>query len=220
MLPFHGHHRQADVARLQIEASVPLRKRLWQRIAQSKIANQEAALLACGKGSSPLAAMAALVGSGDPDNVEARAAREYWKRIFTDFTRDNERDRRNGLLNYGYAVTRAGVARALVASGLLPCLGLHHASTANAFNLADDLVEPFRPFVDRVVFQLSDGGTRAAGEAGIEDRRALAGVLLEEAAMNEDRVTLLVAAEQAAASLVRALEAGTPAVLSLPRLIA
>ena len=95
------------------------------------------------------------VRSGDPDNVEARAARHYWSRLFSNFTRGNEADRRNKLLNYGYAIVRAAVARSLVASGFLPAFGLSHASATNAFNLADDIVEPFRPFVDRLAKQIA-----------------------------------------------------------------
>ncbi len=99
------------------------------------------------------------VEPGDPDNVEARAARYYWGRLFADYIRDDPADRRNKLLNYGYAVVRAGVARALVASGFMPALGVSHQGAANAFNLADDLFEPFRPFVDRLAWTTSAQGT-------------------------------------------------------------
>lgn len=218
MLPFHRHHRQAAVAGLQTGASAPLRKRLWQAIVRAKIMNQAAALDAVGAGgAAPLRAMAALVGSGDPRNVEARAAREYWRCLFARFRRDDAADRRNQLLNYGYAVLRAAVARALVASGFLPCFGLHHAGEANAFNLADDLLEPFRPFVDVLAWELARDG----GEAlSLADRRALAGVAMRTAAVGEETTTLLLAAERSAASLVLALEGRSPALLRLPRLVA
>ena len=218
MLPFHRHHRQAHVAALQVAASQPLKKRLWQRIVQAKIANQADALAACGRAVAPLREIGGRVGSGDPDNVEAWAARLYWQRLFDRFVRDNSEDRRNMLLNYGYAVVRSGVARALVAHGLLPAFGLHHDNAANAFNLADDLVEPFRPFVDRLVFRISDDGRMSEGRPSLQDRQTLAGLLLEDAMMAAERVTLLVAAEQAAASLVRALEGNSPALLVLPGL--
>jgi CRISP-associated protein Cas1 len=144
ILPFHRHYRQAEIAATQVAISVPLKKRLWQIIVQAKIANQAAALIDCGQDASPLLAMTRLVGSGDPENTEARAARAYWPRLFIDFVREDGTDKRNALLNYGYAVVRSAVARALVAAGLLPAFGVNHASMTNAFNLADDLVEPGR----------------------------------------------------------------------------
>ena len=218
LLPFHSHHRQAGVADMQISSSAALKKRLWQQIIRTKINNQAACLAQSAGGHAVLPAMARLVASGDPDNVEARAAREYWKRLFPDFIREDGADLRNMLLNYGYAVLRAGVARALVAYGLLPAFGLHHASVTNAFNLADDLIEPFRPFVDLTVWRLTGCGRRADGEPSLTERQTLAGLLLQPARMGRDEVTLLVACEQAAASLVRSMEAGTVATLRLPAL--
>lgn len=121
-------------------------------------------------------------------------------------------------LNYGYAVMRAGIARALVAYGLLPALGLHHASATNAFNLADDLIEPFRPFVDLAVWALSDQGLRKDGEPSREDRQSLAGIPLGDARIGRQSMTLLVAMDMAVESLVRAMETSTPSVLFLPSL--
>ena len=217
-LPFHRHHRQAAVAGLQLGISQPLKKRLWQALVVAKINNQAASLAACGHdGDTPLAAMATLVASGDPANVEARAAREYWKQLFAGFIRDNGDDLRNKMLNYGYAVVRAAIARALVACGLLPCFGLHHESAANAFNLADDLFEPFRPFVDRLVFTLSGSGARHNGDLAIEDRRALAGVLNIDVLCGAETVNLLIATEKAAESLGRSMQHASPALLVLPR---
>jgi CRISP-associated protein Cas1 len=222
-LPFHRHHRQAAIAALQIEAALPVKKRLWQTIIRAKIENQAAALDACGRpGGGALRAMARLVGSGDPDNVEARAARDYWGRLFENFARGDGADRRNGMLDYGYAVVRAALARALVACGLLPCIGLRHASASNAFNLADDMLEPFRPFVDRLASSMAGAadGANGNGEGGLslQDRQALAGILTVDARVGAERLTLLVAAETAAASLVRSLEARSPAPILLPRL--
>jgi CRISPR-associated protein Cas1 len=216
ILPFHRHHRQADIAAMQTGISAPLKKRLWQAMVQSKIGNQAAMLAVRGEDPRPLRAMVHLVGSGDPDNVEARAARHYWGRLFDGFVRENAADKRNMLLNYGYAVARSAIARALVASGLLPAFGVNHASSTNSFNLADDLIEPFRPFVDRVVWQITEGGRIREGEPTVDERRALAAVLLEEARSGIETVTLLVASERAAESLVRAMEAGSPALLALP----
>ncbi len=218
LLPFHRHHRQAEVAALQVAASAPLKKRLWQVIVQAKIGNQASALVRCGQDAQALRAMARNVGSGDPDNVEARAARHYWGCLFPAFVRENDADRRNMLLNYGYAIVRSAVARAAVAFGLLPALGLHHASISNAFNLADDLVEPFRPFVDAVVWGMSQQGRLSDGTPTVADRRTLASLLTGEARFGRETVTLLTASEQTAESLVRALEAASPALLRLPSL--
>jgi CRISPR-associated protein Cas1 len=218
ILPFHRHHRQAEVAATQIGISLPLKKRLWQVIVQAKIANQGAALIGCGLDATPLLAMMRLVGSGDPDNIEARAARAYWPRLFVDFAREDGSDRRNALLNYGYAVVRSAVARALVAAGLLPALGIKHASVTNAFNLADDIVEPFRPFVDQMVWRMSDAGRVRSGETTVEERRRLAGVLMDDARFGTEAVTLLVATERTAESLVRAMAANSASLLLLPGL--
>jgi CRISPR-associated protein Cas1 len=220
MLPFHRHHRQAGVAALQVESSAPLRKRLWQAVVRAKLNNQAAALTECGSNARPILAMAALVGSGDPENVEARAAREYWRRLFPDFTRDDATDKRNAALNYGYAVMRAAVARGAVAAGLLPALGIQHASALNPFNLADDLLEPFRPFVDRAVWRMTSEGRQRDGGLSVEERRSLAALPLEPAIVGRETVTLLVATELAGESLVRAFEAGSASLLNLPQFAA
>lgn len=216
LLPFHRHHRQGAIAKLQTETRDALKKRLWQVIIRRKILNQSAVLASTGSSDfATLAEIARHVEPGDPDNVEARAARFYWGRLFADFVRGDERDRRNKLLNYGYAVVRAGVARALVAAGFLPALGLCHQGAANAFNLADDLFEPFRPFVDRLAFR-TVGEADKNGDLTIDDRRTMAGALLLDARTGGDSVTLLVAADTAAQSLVRAFEDEKPDRLVLP----
>jgi CRISPR-associated protein Cas1 len=218
-LPFHRHHRQGAVARLQADAKDSLKNRLWQAIIRRKIHNQAAVLAELGKAdASTLKEIARHVEPGDPENVEARAARFYWGRLFAEYTRDDPGDRRNKLLNYGYAVVRAGIARALVASGLVPAFGLGHDGAANAFNLADDLLEPFRPFVDRLAFKVSGNGAGKDGELAVEDRRAMAGALLIDTRTGSETVTLLVAAETAAQSLVRAFEQEKADRLVLPEL--
>ncbi len=219
LLPFHRHHRQGAIAKLQMEAKESLKRRLWQGMIRGKIINQSAVLAATGhKEFAALKEIARRVEPGDPDNVEARAARFYWRRLFGEFVRDDPSDRRNKLLNYGYAVVRAGVARALVAAGLLPAIGLAHQGAANAFNLADDLFEPFRPFVDLLAWRTSDCGKGKDKDLTVEDRRAMAGGLLLNARVGDDIVTLLVAAETAAQSLVRALEDEKADRLTLPEL--
>ncbi|WP_368413039.1 type II CRISPR-associated endonuclease Cas1 [Dongia sp.] len=227
-LPFHRHFRQGEIARLQSELAQPVKKRLWQAIVMAKIANQAAALDNCGReGSSTLTAAAGRVRSGDPVNVEARAARYYFGRMFRrhgadggkiGYARDDGNDLRNKMLNYGYAIVRSGVARALTAYGFVPSLGLMHASQTNAFNLADDLVEPFRPFVDVVVHKMTAGRADLTADPSLEERRALAGLLQGDCRIGAARTTLLVATEQTAESLVRAMEGKSPALLLLPSL--
>jgi CRISPR-associated protein Cas1 len=160
--------------------------------------------------------MARRVGSGDPGNVEARAAKYYWTQLWPEFRREDGGDKRNKLLNYGYAVVRSGVARALVATGLLPVFGLNHASVTNAFNLADDLLEPFRPFVDCLAWKATGNGSPSRDELSIDERRAMASVLTSDARMATETMTLLVAAERTAESLVRAIEDTTTDALMLP----
>ena len=218
ILPFHRHHRQAEIAAMQIGISLPLKKRVWQTIIPRKITNQAAAWTACGQDASALIAMARLVGSGDPDNTEARAARAYWPRLFVDFIREDANDKRKALLNYGYAIVRSAVARALVAYGLLPAFGVNHASVTNPFNLADDLVEPFRPFIDRMVWEMTDRGRMGNGETTVDERRTLASCLIQDCRSGGETVNLLVATERAAESMVRAMESNSAAMLLLPRL--
>ena len=158
MLPLTGNTLQNERFRDQLASSLPLKKQLWQQTIRQKISNQETVLhhytlieTGC------MRAWINDVRSGDPDNVEAKAAAYYWKNLFTDhpnFVRGREGEPPNNLLNYGYAILRAVVARSLVASGLLPTLGIHHHNRYNAYCLADDIMEPYRPFVDELVLQI------------------------------------------------------------------
>ncbi|MBN2752423.1 MAG: type II CRISPR-associated endonuclease Cas1 [Rhodospirillaceae bacterium] len=217
VLPFHAHHRQAEIARHQIAARAPLQKRLWQRLIQAKISNQAKALEIVGaSGASPLHEMSRQVRSGDPNNLEARAARAYWNAFWKDFRRNNDGDLRNQLLNYGYAIVRSAMARALVATGLLPAIGIHHASITNPFNLADDMVEPFRPFVDILAWRTAQNKTSASTELTLNDRRTMAGILLESASLGAETVTMLQATERTAASLARAMETDSVTHLLVP----
>lgn len=217
LLPFHQHYAQAHVAQAQVEISEPFRKRCWQALVKAKIINQASVAAARdADAAKALRAMAGQVGSGDPDNVEARAARAYWRALFDDFRRGDDNDRRNACLNYGYAIARASLARALVACGLLPAFGLHHRSRSNAFNLADDLIEPLRPLVDRLVARHAPLPSSSA--LNKEDRQAMLGVLTETVWIGEEKLTLLAAVEKIAASLVRAIDAGSAAGLLQPAL--
>lgn len=219
ILPFHSHHKQAGVAAKQIALGEPFKKRCWQRIVVAKIDNQAAHLESLDRNAEALRALAKRVGSGDPGNIEAQAAREYWRALFVSFTRDAASDLRNKMMNYGYAVVRAGVARALVAYGLLPAFGLHHASATNAFNLADDLLEPFRPFVDAIAALRAIDRDKSE-DLSVDDRRAMAGALLADARVGREKVSLLVATEKSAESLVQAIDASSAALLQLPAFVA
>ena len=158
LLPLCGNTTQNERFRMQVDASLPLKKQLWQQTIKQKISNQAKLLrtytntdVGC------MYAWADKVRSGDPDNLEARAAAYYWKNIFTDipnFVRGRDGEPPNNLLNYGYAILRAVVARSLVASGLLPTLGIHHHNRYNAYCLADDVMEPYRPYVDGLVLDI------------------------------------------------------------------
>ena len=158
MLPLHGNTLQNERFRAQIDASVPLKKQLWQQTIRQKILNQARVLEEqSNETAKNMRVWANDVKSGDPDNLEARAAAFYWKYVFKlypDFVRGREEAPPNNLLNYGYAILRACVARGLVTSGLLPTLGIHHHNRYNAYCLADDIMEPYRPFVDRLVIKI------------------------------------------------------------------
>jgi len=162
MLPLSGNTIQSERFRSQIDASLPLRKQLWQQTIQSKISNQAYVLNKMrGTVVKNMLVWVDQVNSGDSTNLEARAAAYYWANLFPeipDFRRGREEIPPNNLLNYGYAILRAVVARSLVASGLLPTLGIHHHNRYNAYCLADDLMEPYRPFVDKLVVEIVDSG--------------------------------------------------------------
>lgn len=160
MLPLCGNKTQTEKFSAQIEASDPLKKNLWQQTIKAKIKNQSKALRKYRSSHTRnMEYWAGEVKSGDPDNYEGRAAAYYWKEAFPtieNFTRDREGIPPNNLLNYGYAILRAIVARSLISSGLLPTLGIHHHNRYNAYCLADDIMEPYRPFVDGLVFSIVD----------------------------------------------------------------
>lgn len=161
MLPLCGNTTQNERFRHQLDASLPLNKQLWQQTIKAKINNQASVLNKyAGVETRCMKIWASEVKSGDPDNVEARAAAYYWKNLFPvgGFTRDREGVPPNNLLNYGYVILRAVVARGLVGSGLLPTLGIHHHNRYNAYCLADDIMEPYRPYVDELVYQIVDSG--------------------------------------------------------------
>ena len=206
MLPLYGNTTQNERFRKQLDASLPLKKQLWQQTIQAKINNQATVLSACTHEESKcMRVWANDVRSGDPDNLEARAAAYYWKALFADvdgFTRDRESVPPNNLLNYGYAILRAVVARGLVTSGLLPTLGIHHHNRYNAYCLADDIMEPYRPFVDKLVYKLY-GQYGETVSLTRELKASLLSIPTLEVRIGGKRSPLMVAVGQTTASLYK-----------------
>lgn len=206
MLPLAGNTTQNERFRVQLDASQPLRKQLWQQTVQCKIKNQTAVLKQCSN--AEVKCMQSWINdvrSGDPDNIEARAAVYYWKSLFghiPGFVRDREGVSPNNLLNYGYAILRAVIARSLVGSGLLPTLGIHHHNRYNAYCLADDIMEPYRPFVDRLVFDITEQyGTEV--ELSKDIKAELLSIPTLDVIIAGKRSPLMVATTQTTASLYK-----------------
>ena len=209
MLPLDGNTLQSERFRKQIDASIPLKKQLWQQTIQAKILNQASVLFECkGEEIKCMQVWANSVKSGDSENIEARAAAYYWKSLFAEvdgFTR--ERDGVSPLLNYGYAILRAIVSRALVSSGLLPTLGIHHHNRYNAYCLADDIMEPYRPYVDRLVYTIYKKMSDAFGirtlELNKEIKTSLLSIPTMEVIIGGKRSPLMVAVAQTTSSLYK-----------------
>lgn len=212
--PVDGHHAQAGRMSDQAKAPAPLKKRLWQQIVQAKILAQGATLASVGAEAGGFRLLARKVRPGDPDNVEAEAARRYWPLLLgADFRRDMDGGGLNGLLNYGYAVLRAATARAVMAAGLHPSLSLMHANRGNALVLVDDLMEPFRPLVDREVHRLK---SEKVVEVTSEAKAALARIMVIDLSAEEGLSPLMTCLERLAVSLAKAY-AGETDRLVLPR---
>lgn len=202
-LPLSANSLHAERLNAQVAASLPLRKQLWSRIVSAKL-RMQAANLPDGPARGKLLAMAGDVRSGDPANLEAQGARVYWGELFArvalpePFRRDPDGGPPNALLNYGYAIVRACVARALVAAGLHPALGLHHQNRYNPFCLADDLIEPFRPFVDAKVRDMALDGDF---EIDKDTKRPLLALLADKLTVGREISPLMIGAQRSANSL-------------------
>ena len=206
LLPLCGNTTQNERFRSQLEASLPLRKQLWQQTIKQKILNQEHVLrINTDKETTCMRIWSNDVRSGDPDNLEARSAAYYWKNLFTNypnFVRDREGPPPNNLLNYGYAILRAIIARALVGSGLLPTLGIHHHNRYNAYCLADDIMEPYRPYVDQLVLDIIQCNSEIS-DITRDLKMQLLGIPMLDVVINGKRSPLMIAAQQTTASLAR-----------------
>ncbi|GHS88456.1 CRISPR-associated endonuclease Cas1 [Campylobacterota bacterium] len=217
MLPFLPHSRNSQVAHAQIEWSEPFKKRIWQKIVRAKILNQAALLKHLGStAAATLYTLANKVDSGDTKNIEAEAAVIYWRSLFIDFSRRND-DIRNSALNYVYSIVRGAIARNIAMAGLIPTFGVHHSNQLNAFNLADDLIEPFRAIADMIVVNLL-GRKPLSGriELSKTERAALAGILGEYVLFDSEKTMLLEAVERTVFSLVKAGVGKKPSNLLLP----
>ena len=206
MLPLAGNTTQSERFRHQIEASLPLKKQLWQQTIQQKISNQAGVLRKCLNAETGcMQTWAKEVRSGDPDNLEGRAAAYYWKNLFgeiPEFNRERTGVSPNNLLNYGYAILRAVVARSLVGSGLLPTLGIHHHNRYNAYCLADDIMEPYRPYVDKLVYKIVVSGVDY-NTLNRELKAELLTIPTLDVVINGKRSPLMIAVGQTTASLYK-----------------
>lgn len=208
MLNLDGHTLQSQKFQYQIGASVPLKKQLWQQTIEAKLCNQAAMLKHEHADNKYILHLISKVKSGDSDNCEAQAAAYYWKWIFPDFLsfkRERDGAPPNNLLNYGYAILRALVARSLVGSGLLPTLGIFHRNQYNAYCLADDIMEPYRPFVDRVVCQIVRGNGRFL-EMTPSMKKALLEIPVMDVEIDGQKSPLMNAVQRTTASLARCFE--------------
>lgn len=204
-LPLNGHSLQSERFREQIASSLPLQKQLWQQTVQAKISNQASALKQCVPQceTGNMLAWVSQVRSGDTDNLEGRAAAYYWRNFFPEypgFVRHREGEEPNNLLNYGYAIVRAIVARSLVGAGLLPTLGIHHHNRYNAYCLADDIMEPYRPVVDIMVKRLVSTYSNTENLT-TEIKRELLSLPTTEVNIAGHRSPLMVAVETTTTSL-------------------
>jgi CRISPR-associated protein Cas1 len=212
--PFHNHSRYSETAWQQVAVSEPLKKRLWQEIVKAKITNQAQCLALFNRpNADTLQEISKQVQSGDSKNAEAFAANIYWKSLFTDFNRNKDDDIRNAALNYGYAIIRGCMARFVVGAGLLPCFGVHHANKLNQFNLVDDLMEPFRPFVDYEVAALEfSEGT----ELTTDLKHKLVNVLTKNCIFKNEELSLLKCCELTSISMAKAMKNHNIKELELP----
>jgi CRISP-associated protein Cas1 len=208
LLNLDGNTLQSQKFQAQVEASVPLKKQLWQQTVTAKIQNQASLLKQQNKEAHFLSNLSKLVTSGDGGNNEAKAAAWYWKKLFVeipDFRRDRYGFPPNNLLNYGYAILRAIVARSLVGSGLLPTLGIFHRNQYNAYCLADDIMEPYRPFVDGAVCRIMEQH-KEWWELNTEKKKILLSIPAMDVLIDDQKSPLLNAVQRTTASLARCFE--------------
>ena len=214
LTPFYQHSRNTKIAYKHINMSEPLKKRLWQKIIQQKIKNQSNVLKIMYEDDS-LDRFIEKVKSGDSENIEAQASKAYWNILFKDFKR-HENSKQNALLDYGYAIIRGTLAKFAAASGLIPCFGVHHCNELNSFNLIEDLIEPFRPFVDLLIanMQISDEPELTKHEKGY-----ILNILNIQCSYKGEQITVQNACERICQTFVKSLEKNDYTLLELPQFI-
>jgi CRISPR-associated protein Cas1 len=206
LLPIsEGNNLYSKILQQQLNLTLPTKKRLWQQVVKQKITEQANTLKRLDKTYLPLERLAENVKAGDPKNMEAQAAQTYWQLLFGNaFRRDVDLDGINSLLNYGYSIMRAMVARAIVGSGLHPAIGLHHHNQYNGLCLADDLMEPFRPWVDFKVYQMTQSNPQL--QVNKESKIPLLNLLSDTVTWEQQNMPLMVACHYLLANLKRAYE--------------
>lgn len=208
MLPMAGHHAFTEKIRAQINASLPLKKQLWQQTIIAKIQNQAALLKQRGADPKRLIYLAGQVKSGDSENAEARAASWYWRALFEEtdtFKRERFGEPPNNMLNYGYAILRSIVARSLTASGMLNSIGIHHRNKYNPYCLADDIMEPYRPFVDKLVMKMA-WKYDELDELSKEMKAELLSIPVLDVTIEGQKSPLMVGMQRTTASLMKCFE--------------
>ncbi|MCX6234323.1 MAG: type II CRISPR-associated endonuclease Cas1 [Bacteroidetes bacterium] len=208
MLPLDVHNIQHERFTIQINATIPQKKQFWQQTVIAKIINQALLLEYFGKEYLRLKKLSESVKSGDTENCEAKAALYYWAHIFPNslhFSRNREGDPPNNLLNYGYAILRAMMARCLIGSGLLPTFGIHHSNKYNAYCLADDIMEPYRPYMDRIVLQIVQSGVNIE-EMTTDIKKELLSVTSIDIIIDSEQSPLMVGMQRTTASLAKCFE--------------
>ena len=214
LTPFYQHSRNTKIANLQISMGDVLKKRLWQKIVKQKIENQSNVLKILFK-NDILDIYIGLVQSGDKTNIEGQCAKKYWSLLFDNFKR-HSKTKHNFALDYGYAIIRGTLSKYVASSGLIPCFGLHHCNELNSFNLVEDLIEPFRPFVDLMVAEMD---ILENEELTKEDRGYLLTILTKQCFYKNEQITVQNACEDICQSLVKSIEKDDYKIFELPKFI-
>ena len=215
LLPMSGHHAFTEKVKIQMEASEPLKKNLWQQTVSAKISNQAAVLKKLDIAYDNMLYWASQVRSGDPDNYEARAAAYYWNTIFTNsegFKRHRYGEPPNNLLNYGYAILRGVIARSLIGSGMMTFAGIHHRNKYNPYCLADDIMEPYRPYVDQIVLDIIEQEEEIEALTPAIKKKLLA-IPAMDISIDGQNSPLMIGAQRTTASLMRCFEGGQRKIL-------
>ncbi|MGV0751540.1 type II CRISPR-associated endonuclease Cas1 [Empedobacter brevis] len=217
MLPMNGHVEHSERLRHQMNVSEPLRKQLWKQTVEAKIFQQKALLSKFGFVEEPMQNYLTNVKSGDATNMEGIAAQYYWKQLFDNFSRERDGDAPNNFLNFGYAILRSMVARALVSSGLNPTIGIFHRNKYNPYCLADDIMEPYRPYVDELVLEWVNKPFRPT-EMNKEVKSHLLKIATKDVKMDGLNRPLLVALSSTTSSLYKCM-IGEQRVIRFPEMI-